>query len=171
MADRIDDTKQPAGLAGGLRCDSSWLAGLRRSLAAGIVAATLLGSTDHAAQAGVRVDGRAETIHLDVADAQLSEVLNALQTKFNLRYRSNDALDARRTGNFSGPLRRVVARLLDGYDFAITVTPEGIDVLILRQNTAANIVITQAPVRPPQPVPPPLMTAAEASRYERARSR
>jgi hypothetical protein len=39
---------------------------------------------------------------------------------------------------FDGPLQRVAARILDGYDFAMTITPQGIDVLVLRRYRAAK---------------------------------
>jgi hypothetical protein len=173
MPHRVDDSDQPAGFAGGFGFGRAirwtpWVPAFRGSLAAALVSTALLAAGGPAAQAGVRVEGSPEAIRIDVADASVADVLNALRAQFNLRYRSNDALDTRTSGNFRGPLRRVVARMLDGYDFAMTVTPEGIDVLILRQNAAANIAVAPAAARP---APAPVMTAAEANRYERERSR
>jgi hypothetical protein len=65
------------------------------------------------------------------------------------------------------PLRRVVAQMLEGYDFVIAVTPAGIDVLILQQSAAANV----APSRNlPAQAPAPAAAAApsgQASYRER----
>jgi len=49
------------------------------------------------------------------------------------------------------------------------VTPEGIDVLVLRQDQAdARAVASATPVSlPPKDSPAPAMTAAQANRYER----
>jgi hypothetical protein len=73
------------------------------------------------------------------------------------------------TGTFNGPLRRVAARMLEGYDFAMKITPQGIDVLVLGQNkTSDKTVLAATPARAtPKGSPAPVMTAAEANRYER----
>lgn len=102
------------------------------------LAAILLAGPSLPALAQVKVEGPADAVRIEVTNAPLRDVLGALQTRFGLRYRSNDALDAERTAKLNAPLRRVIARLLEGYDFVIAVTPGGIDVLILQQSAAAN---------------------------------
>jgi hypothetical protein len=142
----------------GLRYHVSWTATL---------AVALLVCLSAAARAQIRVEGRADAVRMEVVDATLGDVLGALQARFGLRYRSNGALDAVRTAKLHAPLRRVVARLLEGYDFVITVTPAGIDVLILQQSAVASVVIPRAG-SPPVPAPPaPVVSSAEASRRER----
>lgn len=133
------------------------------------IAAGALIAGNRAAQAQVRVDGPPEAVHVEASDVSLREVLDALQAKFSLHYRSNDALDSRVTGTFDGPLRRVAARILDGYDFAMKITPQDIDVLVLRQGQLdAKTVAAAMPVRDaPERSPAPVMTAAQANRYER----
>ena len=129
-----------------------------KPLVAAIASAILLvgGNT---ALAQVVVDGGPETVHIEARDVPLQEVLAALQDKFNLQYRSDDALQTRKTGVFDGPLQRVAARLLDGYDFAMKVTPQGIDVLVLRQNGQPAVPVMSAmAVRP-------LLTSAEIKHY------
>jgi hypothetical protein len=133
----------------------------------GMLAATLLACQCVPAAAQVRVDGPADAVRIDVSNAPLRDVLGALQARFGLRYRSNDALDAQRTAKLRAPLRRVVAQILEGYDFVIAVTPAGIDVLILQQSASANVAPSsslpaQAPA-PAAPVAPP----AQASYRER----
>jgi hypothetical protein len=109
----------------------------------------------------LQVDGKPEAVHVEAHDVPLQEVLAALHDRFGLDYRSDDALETRKTGVFDGPLQRVAARILDGYDFAMRITPQGIDVLVLRQDrpgqTAVAVVSAMA-VRPP-------MTAAEVKHY------
>ena len=142
---------------------------LRRLLVFAITAAALLAGLGNAAQAQVSVDGRPDAVHIEARDATLREVFDALQTKFGLRYRTDDALETRKTGIFDGPLQRVTARMLDGYDFAMKVTPQGVDVLVLRQNQVDVRAVASATLvsRPPKGSPAPVMTAAEANRYER----
>jgi hypothetical protein len=132
----------------------------RKSLISAIASAMLLAGGS-VALAQVSVDGRPEAVHVEARDVPLQEVLAALGDKFNLRYRSDDALETRKTGVFDGPLPRVAARILDGYDFAIKITPQGIDVLVLRQDRpsqSAVAVVSAMAVRPP-------MTAAEVKHY------
>ena len=115
------------------------------------------------ASAEVKVAGRPDAVHLEVHDAPLHDVLAALQERFNLRYRTVDALEAQMTGVFDGPLRRVVARLLSGHDYAMQVTADGLDVLVLTsQGPRATIV---AAVTPASAARPPL-TAAERKHYD-----
>jgi hypothetical protein len=142
---------------------------LCRLLVLVITSGALLVGPGNAARAQVRVDGRPDAVHIEARDATLREVFDALQTKFNLRYRSDDALEVRRTGVFDGPLPRVTARILDGYDFAMKVTPQGIDVLVLRQNQVDGKTVASATPAsaPPKGPPAPAMTAAQANRYER----
>ncbi len=125
-----------------------------------------------AADAQVRVEGQADAVHLDVRDARLRDVLDALAGNFELHYRSNDTLDVPRTGRFSGSLRQVAARLLEGYNFAMKVTPRGIDVLVLRQDQRSDVPIAAAkPLREPVRWPGPVMTAQQADRFERGNVR
>ncbi len=132
----------------------------RKSLILTVASAMLLAGGS-AALAQVQVDGKPEAVHVEAQDVALQEVLSALHDKFNLQFRSDDALDARKTGVFDGPLPRVAARILDGYDFAMKITPDGIDVLVLRQDRSGHAAVAVASaiaVRPP-------MTAAEVKHY------
>jgi hypothetical protein len=132
----------------------------RKSLIAAVASLILLAG-GIAAQAQVQVDGKPEAVHVEARDVPLQEILAALHDRFNLDYRSDDALETRKTGVFDGPLQRVAARILDGYDFAMTITPQGIDVLVLRQYRPGQTVIAAVStmaVRPP-------MTAAEVKHY------
>jgi hypothetical protein len=129
----------------------------------GLLALALLACHSLPAPAQVKVEGPADAVRIEATNAPLRDVLGALQARFGLRYRSNDTLDAGRTANLRAPLRRVLARLLEGYDFVITVTPAGIDVLILQQNAAANVSTARIAPVPAAPVAP----AGQASYRER----
>src|SRR5947209_11438193 len=73
------------------------------------------------AQAQVRVEGPPDAVQVEAHDVPLRKVLDELKAKFNLRYRADDGLDTAVTGNFHGSLRRVVVRVLDGYDFVMKI--------------------------------------------------
>ena len=142
---------------------------LRRLLILAITSVALLAGPHNAAQAQVSVDGNPDSVHIEARDATLREVFDALRTKFGLRYRTDDALETRKSGVFDGSLSRVAARMLEGYDFAMKVTPQGVDVLVLRHNQVAGKAVASAtPVSAPaKGSPAPVMTAAQANRYER----
>jgi hypothetical protein len=144
-------------------------ASLHRLLVFAFVSAASLAGPGSAARAQISVDGKPEAVHIQARDVTLREVFDALQRKFGLRFRTDDALEKRKTGIFDGPLPRVTAHMLDGYDFAMKVTPQGVDVLVLRQNQAdGKAVASAAPVSAPaKGSPAPVMTAAQANRYER----
>ncbi|GLR85319.1 hypothetical protein [Bradyrhizobium iriomotense] len=131
------------------------------------VSASLLAG-DCAATAEVQVDGRPDAVHIEARDATLHDVLAALHDRFNLRYRTSNALETQTSGVFDGPLSRVAARLLDGYDYAMRITPDGVDLLVLgRQQSSSAVVIA---VTPANAARPPL-TAAERRHYENAHLR
>ena len=133
----------------------------------GILAAALLASLSTAVRAQIKVEGPSDAVSIDVVNAPLRDVLAALQTRFGLRYRSNDALDTERTVKLHAPLHRVIARLLEGYDFVVMVAPDGIDVLILQPSAIANVVIPRI-VRARAPAPAaPVMASGQANRRER----
>jgi len=132
----------------------------RKSLILAIASAMLLAGSG-AALAQLQVDGKPEAVHVEARDVPLQDVLAALHDRFGLDYRSDDALETRKTGVFDGPLQRVAARILEGYDFAMKITPQGIDVLVLRQDRpgqTAVATVAAIAVRPP-------MTAAEVKHY------
>jgi hypothetical protein len=179
MGHQSNDDRRPAGHASGLLRGRATgnappsRSPTRRLLALALTSGALAVAGGNAAHSQVRVDGQPEAVHIEALDVPLREVFDALQTKFNLRYRTGDMLDTRLTGTFNGPLPRVAARILVGYDFAMKITPQGIDVLVLGQNQPADKPVAAAtPARAmPTQSPAPVMTAAEANRYERRQSR
>jgi hypothetical protein len=65
----------------------------------------------------LRIEGDAAALHVEVQQAAIADVLAALKS-FNVRYRSSIGLDKVLDGTYAGPLGHVVARLLNGYNYA-----------------------------------------------------
>ncbi|UPK29089.1 hypothetical protein [Bradyrhizobium sp. 195] len=80
------------------------------------------------------IEGNETALHLDARDVPLGRLLDAMQRKFNLRYRTDSALDSSVTGTYNGHMHQVAARLLANYDFVMRTSPEGLDVLIFRRS-------------------------------------
>ena len=81
-------------------------------------------------RAEVSVTGARDEVRVDVDNAAVEDVMDALGASFALRYRSAAPLGRRITGTHRGMLERVVARVLDGYDFVIRTGPDGIEVTV-----------------------------------------
>lgn len=136
---------------------------MRRPFLLFLTASAIVLAFGRTASAEVKVAGRQEAVHVEVHEASLHDVLAALQERFNLRYRTIDALETHMTGVFDGPLRRVVARLLSGHDYAMQVNADGVDVLVLAPQGPSVAIV--AAVTPASAARPPL-TAAERKHYE-----
>jgi hypothetical protein len=65
----------------------------------------------------LHIDGDAAALHVQVQQTTIADVLSALET-FNMRYRSSIGLDETLNGSYAGSLGHVVARLLNGYNYA-----------------------------------------------------
>ncbi len=65
----------------------------------------------------LRIEGDAAALHVEVRQTTIADVLSALES-FNIRYRSSIGLDEVLDGTYAGSLGHVVARLLNGYNYA-----------------------------------------------------
>lgn len=70
-------------------------------------------------------------MRLELHDASIDEVFAALGARFGLRYRGSAALSHQLTGIYEGSLRRVVARVLEGYNFIVKTSAGSIEVVVL----------------------------------------
>ncbi len=105
-----------------------------RSSNAGIRAATLLASLAIAttpALAELRVRGSADAVRIEARDSSVAEILSALSRTFNMHYQSPANLDKRLSGTYTGPLSRVLGRILDGYNFVLKTDNGSIALTVL----------------------------------------
>jgi len=99
-----------------------------RALVSAILGAWLLGAPSVSAE--FSVIGESEDIQIEVENASVKDVMEALGANFGLRYRSMVPLSRRLTGTHRGPLQRVIGRLLDGYDCVVKTDSDGIEVTV-----------------------------------------
>jgi hypothetical protein len=97
-------------------------------------------------RAEVLVEGEARDVRVEARDATVVDILVALGEHFALRYRGSPASGGV-TAKFEGPLRRVVARVLDGYNFVIRENADGIEVIVL--STTSPYAVPAPPTAPP----------------------
>ena len=120
------------------------------------------------ARAEVSVTGARDDVRVDVDNAAVEDVMDALGANYALRYRSSAPLGRRITGTHRGVLERVVARVLDGYDFVIRTGPEGIEVTVYGAVKPEDAAQRQTrSVRAAAPVTTTKSSAARARRDER----
>jgi hypothetical protein len=81
----------------------------------------------------LQVQGDAAAVHLDIRKTAIKDVLARLAGTFDVSFRSRTALDEVRDGTYRGSLRQVIARVLDGYDYAIKQEQSKLDVFIFEK--------------------------------------
>jgi hypothetical protein len=81
-------------------------------------------------RAEVSVQGPATDVRVEARGATVAEILAALGERFELRFRGQPA-NRPVTATFAGPLRRVLARVLDGNDYVIESRGTGVEVIVL----------------------------------------
>ena len=86
--------------------------------------------------AEVRIVGQGGDVRVEARDAAVAEILAALGERFGLRYRGTPA-GPTVTATFEGPLRRVVARVLEGYNYVIMTRGGRLEVIVLSTGSTA----------------------------------
>ena len=88
--------------------------------------------------AATEVRGQADVIQLRAENASIKEVLTALSERFKLTYKLPPTANRVFTGLYSGGLQQVLSRILDGNDYIINVSDDGIEVIVLRASGATT---------------------------------
>ncbi len=78
----------------------------------------------------VRLQGSAKSLRLEVHDSTIAAVLAAMGRAFHVQYRSATPLDDAISGTYAGPLSRVIAQILHGYDYWIKDEGSGVEVAV-----------------------------------------
>jgi hypothetical protein len=90
------------------------------------------------ANAEVQLSGTQDNVVLRANNATIAEILSGMSATFNLRIELTGAPGRQFTGAYTGPLRRVLSRLLDGEDYVITSTAGGMNIVLLGQKSAGR---------------------------------
>jgi hypothetical protein len=103
------------------------------------LAALLFGGavTAFPAHAEIIVEGPANALQIEMRDTSVQEVLVVLGAHYGLRFSSAAPLDRSVSGSFNGPLPRLVARLLDRYNYIVKSANGTLEVVVLGARDAA----------------------------------
>jgi hypothetical protein len=128
----------------------------------GMRAAILLGTALAIAPtpgfAEMQVRGSPEAVRIEARDAPVEEILAALSRAFGMHYQLSTNLDKRVSGTYVGSLRRVLTRILDGYNFVLKTENGSTVVTVLGTPSAtAAAPVSSGPkvVRQPAGAAPP----------------
>jgi hypothetical protein len=97
----------------------------------------------------VRIRGDAAALRLELHRTTIADALAALRA-FDVSYRSSIVLDEEINGTYAGSLRRVIAHVLDGYNYVVRQEGAALDVVIIGKHGERAIPVA-APVDPFHP--------------------
>jgi hypothetical protein len=106
--------------------------------------------------AEVRVNGDAGALQVVATQSNVAEVLSALESAFRLRVKTPIVLDSAIGGTFTGPLAKILPRMLEDYNYLIRWQATEIEVTVIGltgDRTAA--------VQRPRPPKSPAMSLSE----------
>jgi hypothetical protein len=89
-----------------------------------------------APQPQLRVQGSADDVHVDVYGARVTDILAILGERYAVRYRGVAESNAV-TASFTGPLRRVLVRVLKGNNYVIKGGGDGLEVILVSLGSPA----------------------------------
>ena len=95
------------------------------------------------ARAEVHFSGTVDHVVLQAENATMAEVLSGIRSTFNLQVGLTGSTERQFSGTYSGTLRHVFSRLLDGEDYIISLAPDGINIALLSPQAAGRSTVPQ----------------------------
>jgi hypothetical protein len=136
--------------SGGLNDPPLDLAGrLARLVAVAAIGLATTGAGLSVAEAAADVQGDPSAVQLRAENASTREVLDALAAKFGLKYKLSVQIGREVGGSYSGTLRQVLARVLDGTDYVVQVNENGIKVIVFGASGVTAIAANGQTAGPP----------------------
>jgi hypothetical protein len=123
MARALPENSRPT-----CRCKLAWA---REIIATVHTASLLTAALTGFALAGARIEGQIDNMHLQATNATLKEVLEALPREFGVTYQLPPDIRGDVTGRYSGALKQVLARILDGYNYIVEIAEGGMRIVVL----------------------------------------
>jgi len=100
------------------------------------------------ARADAQFSGTEDHVVLRAKNATMAEILSGIRSALKLRVGLTGSTERQFNGAYTGTLRRVLSRLLDGEDYVIGSAPDGINIVLLGPKGAgSNAAPPIAPVK------------------------
>jgi hypothetical protein len=88
------------------------------------------------AYAEVRVSGNENDIALHANNATVAEILSGVQSALHIKILLKGSIPRQITGDYSGSLRRVLSRLMDGTSYIVSSNLDGLVITVLAQTSS-----------------------------------
>ena len=92
------------------------------------------------------IQGAADDLRVNVQDATIIEILDALSDRFKFTYTVRSHSDRQLNGIYSGTLHETLTRVLDGNDYIVKLSDSGFDIVVLGPSNP-TIGVAQLPRR------------------------
>jgi hypothetical protein len=97
--------------------------------------------------AEAQIRGTVEAVSIEANNTSVKEILAALSNAFDVRYRSAADLEKPVNVTYTGPLLKVLKRVLDGYSFFVKIGDGEIELTVLQSSNAAPTVAAPPSIR------------------------
>jgi hypothetical protein len=99
-----------------------------------------------AAHAEFQIEGSVAELRVEATQTPIEEIFSALNAIYGVTIAATVLPDQSVTGIYTGSLQRVVAQLLDRYDYVLTVSPDRIEISFLgvRGGQGAGVQVAQS---------------------------
>jgi len=125
--------------------------------------AAVVGSLKYStATAGTEIEGHLGNVQIRAENTSTAEVLSALASKFKVTYKLQSHPTRELNIIYSGTLKQVLARILDGTDYILDVSDSGINVVVLGESRATAGAV-QTIARPAEANAAPIPAASPIS--------
>src|SRR6202008_4376869 len=89
---------------------------VRRAIALAWMATSALAAAAHGE---VHVEGTPAAVRITTSDDSIGDVLLALDAAFRVKHRGATTLETAANPSYAGPIDRVIANLLDGFNYVV----------------------------------------------------
>ena len=113
------------------------------------------------AAAEVRLSGNTDQLVLEANNATMSEIIAGIQSTLHTRVVLYGSINRQFNGTYAGPLRRVLAHLLDGADYVMSPDRDQISIVLLGADVSRGTFRVAQGGSPGQPAASPSATADE----------
>ena len=92
------------------------------------------------------VQGQQDNLQVQTQNASIREILDALSAKFKVTYKLSPNVSRVLTGQYSGTLRQILTRVLDGNDYIVNASDDGIEIIVLGASGTTAVAVTEQPI-------------------------
>jgi hypothetical protein len=106
-----------------------------------------------AARAEFSIEGGVSALRVEATQTPIEDIFSAIGAIYGVTITASALPEQPVTGVYSGPLQRVIAGMLDRYDYVLSVSPDTIDIVFLgvRSGQGATVRVAERAGRPPLP--------------------